>query len=140
MDSTQRRAGMLGRARGEVQELACPRKGQAGGTQQRIVPAAGSSPTLELWKSSWALGQRLGHPSCPPGTTATWPHFELCPADPHSPAMSGRGSPCWLVPLHNPAAACCLHTTIDTIFIPFLVVTGSSRVLGVEDFLPHAVM
>lgn len=102
-----------------------------------------AAPDWGLGESSWASGEWLGHPSSPPGTAATRPHLGLCPGDPHprsSPTIPGRSSRCWLAQLHNPAAARRLHTTIGTIFIPFVVVTSSKKVLGVEALLPHGVM
>lgn len=163
LESIQRRAGVLVRAgagRGGAAGAGLLQgragwgdAGAAAGTslltggrgQSQLLPAAGqqgaAAPDWGL--GVWALGECLGHPSSSPGTAAAQPYAELCPGDPHprsSPAVPGRASPRWLAPLHNPAAVRCLHTTIGTIFIPFLVVTGSTKVLGVEALLPCAVV
>lgn len=106
----------------------------AGRGRSWLLPAVeqqgAAAPDWGLGESSWALGEWLGHPSSPPGTAATRPHLGLCPGDPHprsSPTIPGRSSRRWLAQLHNPAAARCLHTTIGTIFIPFVVVTSSKK-------------
>lgn len=70
---------MLVRARVEVQDLVCSRKGQAGGTQQRIVPAAGSSPRLELEGVQLGIRTVAGAP-----LLSTRDHCHL--------------APCWAVP------------------------------------------
>lgn len=130
---------MLVRARAEGQDL----QGRAGwGNTAQNCASSWQQPQTGAWgspaghyNSGWVIPPAHQGP-LPPGpilSCAQLTHIAV-------PAVSGRGSLCWLVPLHNPAAACRLHTTIGTIFIPFLVVTGGTRVLGVEAFLPHTVM
>lgn len=58
VDSIQRRAAMLLRARGEVQDLVCSREGRLGEHSRELCQLLSAAPDLSLGgRFSWALGQ-----------------------------------------------------------------------------------